>query len=147
MRDDSALVAVYPEISDAPIQLSVPILWGDMDSANHVNNLVYLRWTETSRIKMFEKFMDTSFKGTTGPILGWHDCKYILPLTYPDQVLVTARIAEIREDRFIIQSKIYSLDKHKLSAISNQSIIPYDYVKLEKTSLPREWHPILLKLT
>ena len=29
--------------------------WGDMDAAQHVNNLAYLRWAESARIELFEK--------------------------------------------------------------------------------------------
>ena len=76
------LVEKYPEISKSPLILEVPLLWGDMDSAKHVNNLVYLKWAETSRILLFDKMMDTSFEGEEGPILGWQDCKYIFPMTF-----------------------------------------------------------------
>jgi len=137
--DISKLKEKYSEISDAALVLSVPVLWGDMDSANHVNNLIYLRWTETARIQLFEKMMDTSFKGDKGPILGWHDCKYIFPLTYPDTALVTMKVIQILMDRFMLEARVYSQKHQKLAAISMQSIIPYDYTQLTKIELPEEW--------
>ncbi|MEL6802300.1 MAG: acyl-CoA thioesterase, partial [Bacteroidota bacterium] len=65
-------------LSDFKFQLSRPVEWSDMDAARHVNNLVYLRWAETSRIAYFKQAgMDTSFADKLGVILAWQDCKYI----------------------------------------------------------------------
>jgi len=117
------------------------VQWGHMDAARHVNNTVYLRWAESARIAYFEAMgMDTSFQGGgVGPILGWQDCKYIFPLTFPDTAIVGARTIEQQEDRFIMECAIYS-EKHKrISAISKQSIIPYSYAELKKVSIPEEW--------
>lgn len=117
------------------------VQWGHMDSARHVNNTVYLRWAESARIAYFEAMdMDTSFEGGgIGPILGWQDCKYIFPLTFPDVAIVGARIIEQREDRFIMECAIYSETHQRISAISKQSIIPYSYGELKKVALPQEW--------
>jgi len=144
--DLSALKAKYSEINEAAITLTIPLLWGDMDSARHVNNIVYLRWTETARIQLFHKMMDTSFR-EKGPILGWHDCKYILPMTFPDTAVVSMKVDQILEDRFILEGRIYSQKHKKIAAISKQSIIPYDYVKLRKTELPEEWKTKLISFS
>jgi acyl-CoA thioesterase FadM len=44
-----------------------------MDSANHVNKLIYLRWSKSACINYFAKIgMDILFQpGGIGPILGW----------------------------------------------------------------------------
>ncbi|MEM6698138.1 MAG: thioesterase family protein, partial [Bacteroidota bacterium] len=68
-------------LNDYKITAEYPVHWGDMDAAKHVNNLVYLRWTESGRLLYFQAMnMDTSFH-EVGPILGWQDCKYIFPMT------------------------------------------------------------------
>lgn len=118
-----------------------PVHWGDMDSANHVNNLIYLRWGESGRLIYFKKIgIDISFKSANaGPILGWQDCKYIFPMTYPDTAIVGVRAAEIQKDRLIIECAIFSKKHQRIAAISKQSIIPYNYIELRKTDLPKEW--------
>jgi acyl-CoA thioester hydrolase len=118
-----------------------PVHWGDMDSANHVNNLVYMRWAETARVAYFERIgVDTAFAaGGTGAILAWQDCKYTFPMTYPDTALVGVRTLEVQEDRFVLQTAVFS-DRHdRLAALSHQTIVPYDYGALRKAALPREW--------
>ena len=41
-------------LEDYPVVLEIPVAWGDMDALNHVNNTVYLRYFESSRIAYFE---------------------------------------------------------------------------------------------
>jgi len=115
--------------------------WSDMDAAHHVNNTVYLTWAESVRIDYFEEIgMDISFSGSeVGPIVGWIDCKYIFPITFPDTVVVGARTIEVREDRFIMECAIFSKNHQRISAISKQSIIPYNYKELTKVALPLKW--------
>jgi acyl-CoA thioester hydrolase len=128
------------EIKDCAVIFTIPVQWGDMDSARHVNNLVYFRWAESARIEYFKAIgIDTSFSSETGPILGWQDCKYIFPMTYPDVAIITCCTKEIKEDRFIMESRVYSQEYDRIAAISTQMIIPYDYVNLKKAAIPASW--------
>jgi len=129
------------ELSKYKVIKKYEVHWGQMDAARHVNNTVYLRWAESARIAYFEAMgMDTSFQGGgVGPILGWQDCKYIFPLTFPDTAIVGARTIEQKEDRFIMECAIFSEHHQRISAIAKQSIIPYNYGELKKVALPEEW--------
>jgi len=115
--------------------------WGDEDSARHVNNLVYLRWAETARVIYFEAMgMDASFAGdVAGPILAWQDCKYIFPMTHPDTAFVGVRCVEVLDDRFFLETAIFSKAHDRIAAITKQSIVPYNYAKLAKVPLPAQW--------
>ena len=115
--------------------------WGDMDAANHVNNLVYLRWAESARIRYFEAVgIDISFSAEeVGPILGWQECKYIFPITFPDTAITGIRTAEIKADRLILECAVFSEKHQRIAAISRQSIIPYSYSELKKAPLPEKW--------
>ena len=118
-----------------------PVHWGDMDSAQHVNNLVYLRWAETARVIYFEAIgVNTGFSpGNTGAILAWQDCKYTYPMTYPDTALVGTRTIEVEDDRFTMETAIFSERHDRLAAVTRQLIVPYDYGKLTKAALPAPW--------
>ena len=127
-------------LKDFPVIIELPVQWGEMDAAGHVNNAVYIRWGESARIAYFDKMgLDSSFKAQVGPILGWQDCKYIFPLTYPDQVFIGVKTTEIKEDRFFIECHMFSKKHQRISAINKNSIIPYDYHNLKKVALPEEW--------
>jgi len=131
-----------------PTKIEVPVHWGDMDAAKHVNNSIYLKWGETARIGYFQKMkMDTTFGGgTAGPILGYQDCKYIYPITFPDQALIACRTKEILADRFVMECLVYSKSKDRLAAISTQTILAYSYVELKKVALPVAWVEAIKKL-
>ena len=129
------------KIEDYKTIVHYPVQWGDMDAAQHVNNLIYLRWGESARILYFEKTgIDTTFnRKSIGPILGWQECKYIFPMTYPDTAIVGIRTLEIKEDRVLIETAVFSKKHERIAAISKQSIVPYDYAKLGKAPMPDFW--------
>jgi acyl-CoA thioester hydrolase len=37
-----------------PVVVEIPVIWGDMDSFQHVNNVIYFRYFESARIQYFE---------------------------------------------------------------------------------------------
>ena len=123
-----------------PFNIAINVQWGEMDAAQHVNNVVYLRWSETARIGYFEKLnIVDSFNSEAGPILGWMDCKYIFPVTFPDTIFIGVKVDEILEDRFMMSTHLFSKKHDRIVAISKQSILAYDYKKLCKTTLPKNW--------
>ncbi|PPK88907.1 acyl-CoA thioester hydrolase [Neolewinella xylanilytica] len=118
-----------------------PVHWGDMDSAQHVNNLVYLRWAETARVLYFRDIgINIDFgPGDTGAILAYQDCKYTFPMRYPDTALVGTRTISVAPDRFTMQTAIFSAEHQRLAALTEQVIVPYDYGTLAKAPLPSAW--------
>lgn len=133
-------MSTQEEIAQFPIVIEIPVQWGDMDPANHVNNVTYLRWTESARIAFFDQFnVGTNFQNGIGPILAWHDCKYIFPLTYPDVAIITCGVQKIEAAQFFLECRIYSQKHERISAISSQRIVPYDYGQLSKADLPAPW--------
>ena len=124
-------------LSEFPIHIEIEVQWGDMDAAQHVNNTVYLRWTESSRICFFQKlgFGVKPKKGEAGFILGFQDCKYIFPVTFPDTVIIGAKAIDIGKDRIFLQSQVFSKKHQRLAAISNQTIVTYDYSTLQKVDV------------
>lgn len=127
-------------ISNCFASIELPVLWGNMDAAQHVNNTVYLRWIESARIEMFQKMSGGSldFKKIV-PILAWQDCKYIFPVTYPDQVVITIDVIELLEDRVTCEGKIYSKKHSRIVAISKSILMAYDTRELKKKSFPEVW--------
>ena len=126
--------------SDSYVTLELPVQWGNMDAAQHVNNTVYLRWMESARIEMFKKMHEGDFQfKRIVPILAWQDCKYIFPVTYPDTVLITLDIIELMEDRVLCEGKIYSKKHDRLAAISKNLLMAYDMEELKKHPFPEAW--------
>lgn len=127
-------------LKEFPSVIELPVQWGEMDAAKHVNNSVYIRWGESARIAYFDKMnLDNSFSEQIGPILGWQDCKYIFPVTYPDTISIGVKTVEIKADRFFVECHMFSHKHQRIVAINKNSIIAYDYHNLKKAELPQEW--------
>lgn len=125
---------------DFKVKIEIPVQWGDMDSFRHVNNTMYLRWAESSRLAYFEALFGTNaIFNNPSLILAWIDCKFIFPMTYPDTAIIGVKVAEIQEDRFTAESYIFSKQHQCVAAISKQVMVAYDYKKLKKVPLPQEW--------
>src|SRR4051795_5153038 len=90
-RDHSELLAGYPVV------IELPVVWGEMDSYRHVNNVVYFRYFESARLEYFRRLEWFSFEKETGvgPILAATQARYRRPLTYPDAISVTARVSAV----------------------------------------------------
>ncbi|HSB33742.1 MAG TPA: thioesterase family protein [Nitrospirota bacterium] len=121
-----------------PVVVEIPVAWGEMDSFQHVNNVVYFRYFESARIAYSDRIGLQDYKGKTGigPILGSSSCKYKVPLTYPDTVSVGAKVTGIEEDRFTMSYIIVSHRHQKIAAEGDGVIVMYDYREGKKTAIP-----------
>ena len=67
----------------------IPIRWGDMDSMGHVNNTVYFRYMEQTRISWFDSLLPRGKDwGSTGIVIASATCNYRRAMTYPGTVEV-----------------------------------------------------------
>lgn len=121
-----------------PVIIELPVEWGDMDAFGHVNNVIFYRYFENSRIAYLEKIgvWEHMEKHKVGPILASSRCKYKVPLTYPDTVSVGSRVTIIKEDRFLMEHVIYSHKNEKVAAEGEGTIVIFDYRKGAKAAVP-----------
>lgn len=127
-------------LANCPVVVEIPVAWGEMDSFQHVNNIVYLRYFETARIAYFERLdmMGYMEKTGIGPILATVQCKFRIPLTYPDKVSVGTRISKIEQDRFTMQYYVVSHKALKVAAEGDGVIVSFNYREGKKAPLPPE---------
>lgn len=135
------LLASYPVISQVPVQ------WADMDRNQHVNNVIYLKYVEVSRLHYFEKidFMDFSGKHP-GPILAELECKYIFPMTYPDTAWLGSKALEVRPKEFILETLIVSEQHQRVAAKNETRVVVYDYGKQKKVEMPASMREKIFQL-
>jgi acyl-CoA thioester hydrolase len=120
------------------IVIELPIAWADMDYFRHVNNTVFFRYFESARIAYLERigFADEQAEPGVGPILHSTHCRFRLPLTYPDRVLVGARATGISDDRFTMEYAVFSQQLGRIAADGGGVVVSYDYAAATKTALP-----------
>lgn len=128
--------------------IDIPVAWGEMDALQHVNNIVYFRYFESARIAYFEKLRFWEFMNQTGvgPILASIQCKFKIPLTYPDTVSVGTRIPSIEQDRFVMEYRAVSHKSQAIAAEGESVVVSYNYRESKKTPLPEEMKQRILTL-
>jgi acyl-CoA thioester hydrolase len=127
-------------LAHCPVVIEIPVAWGEMDSFQHVNNIVYLRYFESARIAYFERLKLMEFMNQTGigPILGSVQCKFKIPLTYPDTVSIGTRISKVEHDRFVMEYWILSHKHQKIAAEGEGVVVSFNYRESKKAPLPEE---------
>ena len=125
-------------IEDYPVIIEFPVAWGEMDAMGHVNNIVYFRYFESARIAYFEKMDLMGYMTETGigPILAAASCKFKIPLSYPDHVLIGTKVASIDEDRFVMEYVVFSKKHQKVAAEGDGVIVTYNYREGKKAAVP-----------
>jgi len=127
-------------LKDCPVVIETPVAWGEMDSLQHVNNIIYFRYFESARMAYFNRLDLWSYMNETGvgPILAATQCKFRIPLTYPDTVSLGASVTKIEADRFLMKYIVVSHEHQKIAAEGEGLIVAYDYREKKKTLLPPE---------
>lgn len=127
-------------IEEYAVIVKQDVIWGDMDAFSHVNNTVYFRYFEDARMAFFEKTGVIAHMDSTniGPILASTQCQFRAPLSYPDHILVGARIKEISEKRFTMEYGVYSEQLETLAAKGEGLVVYYDYNQNKSCEIPGE---------
>jgi acyl-CoA thioester hydrolase len=123
-----------------PVVIEIPVAWGEMDAFQHLNNVVYFRYLESARIAYFEKLNVLYLMTRTGigPILAATSCKFRMPLTYPDKVLVGAKVTNIEGDRFTMNYLVVSTRLKKVAAEGDGLIVAFNYHENKKAIISDE---------
>ncbi len=123
-----------------PVVLEVPVCWGEMDSYQHVNNVVYFRYFENARLEYFRRLDWFAFEKETGigPILAATQARFRRPLTYPDTISVAARVLSLEEDRFVLEHRIVSHQQQVVVTEGQGTVVTYHYAREQKVPIPEE---------
>lgn len=135
-------------LGDYPVVVEFPLAWGEMDAFGHVNNVYYFRYFENARIAYAARIMLHEHKDETGigPIMASTQCRFRLPLTYPDTLSVGAKVTDIQEDRFTMKYAVVSRRHQKVAADGEAVIVMYDYRGNAKTAVPDAIRRRILKI-
>src|SRR6185437_13376655 len=112
-----------------PVVVRQAVVWGEMDSYRHVNNVVYFRYFENARLEYFRRMGWPSFEQETsiGPILAATKARFRRPLTYPDIIAITARLGTLGEDRFTLEHRIFSMQLGEVATEGQGTVVSFHY--------------------
>jgi acyl-CoA thioester hydrolase len=123
-----------------PVIVTQAIVWGEMDSYQHVNNVVYFRYFENGRLEYFRRLGWFDFEKATGigPILQATQARFRRALTYPDTIHIGTRLKEMQDDRFIIEHNIVSESLDEVATVGDGTIVTFHYASGKKVAMPEE---------
>jgi acyl-CoA thioester hydrolase len=89
-----------PDAKKLTLEMVIPIRWGDMDAMGHVNNTIYFRYMETSRIDWCRSIGCMPEQSKQGPVIVNAYCSFIRQLRYPGDVLVKHHVTTVGKTSF-----------------------------------------------
>ncbi len=121
-----------------PFHVPIAVAWGEMDALQHVNNVVYFRYFETARIAFFQalNLMDALQQAGIAPVLSETRARYRRPVTYPDSLLVGARITRLGEDRLTMEYAVFSQQQQTVTTLGEAEIVAFDARAGGKCAIP-----------
>jgi len=130
----------HDALTDFRATIGLPIQWGDMDAFNHVNNVVYFRWLESSRIKYLEEagMRDLMTAHQLGPILAAVDCSYKRQLEYPGSVTIGARVTKLGRTSLTVAHRIVNDQTSEIAAEGESVIVIFDFENQRPVRMPKD---------
>ncbi len=123
-------------LDDFPVTLRLPVLWGNQDLFGHVNNVVHVRWFESSRVAYWDAEMrETMNSDELGPILVNVSCDYQRQIRYPDTIHVGARIAKIGNTSLTMEHAIFSESTNGIAATGHSIVVMFNYKTQQATPI------------
>lgn len=68
--------------------MTVPVLSGDIDQQNHVNNTVYLRWVQDVATAHWQALASAEAQAAIGWVVLRHEIDYKMPATLDDEIVL-----------------------------------------------------------
>src|SRR5271166_4080779 len=95
-------------LADFPVIIEQPVAWGEQDTFGHVNNVVYFRYFENARVAYLERLDWQAYLKETGigPIVATAQARFRRAVTFPDSLLVGARVSAMGPDRYTMDYRI-----------------------------------------
>jgi acyl-CoA thioester hydrolase len=128
----------HESLTGFPVVIRVPVLWGDQDSFGHVNNIMYLKWSETARVDYLVRvgLYPPLPPDGIGPILASISCDYKRPLNYPDTVQVGARVRKLGNSSMKMEHRIVSESLNTIVAELDSTVVVVNYTKKNSVPIP-----------
>lgn len=107
-----------------PVEVRFPMHWGEMDALGHANNTRYFAWFETARIEVFQRIgLSATGAPTVGPILATTTCDFLVPVVWPAELVVSARIAKVGTTSFAMDYTVATADAPEVAKARGTAVI------------------------
>ena len=133
MTSDWARFGVEPGWSFA---IPHRVRWSECDPFRHAGHRAYFEWFEEARNRYLEAVgLAPLSPDTPGPVIAETSIRYLRPLVYADEILITARTVRLGRTSFEME---YAVWHDGLCALGRAALILVVNATGEKTPLPPE---------
>lgn len=100
------------DFSAYKLSLKLRIDWSELDTYQHVNNVMFMKFLQSGRVNFWEASGLYSMHQETnrGPMLVSTQCDFRKPLFYPGQIVVKSKIAFVKNTSFGLDHLILNRD-------------------------------------
>ena len=110
------------------------VRWSECDPFRHANHRAYFEWFEEARNRYLEAVgLPALSASTPGPVMAETGIRYLRPLAYGEEVLVSARTVRLGYTSFEME---YAVWRQGLCALGRAVLILVVNATGEKTALP-----------
>lgn len=115
----------------------------DIDGMGHVNNAVYLSYTELARTQFYMQFAGKRTLDEIDFILAHVDIDFESQAVWGDQIRVTVWPSKIGNSSFTLSYEITEKRSGRLLARAKSVLVSYDYEKKESKPIPPDFRKLL----
>jgi acyl-CoA thioester hydrolase len=114
-------------MSNYPVSLSIEVAWGDMDAFGHVNNTVFFRYFESTRIA-YMRTIEAMQPGDQAfhPVVASSRCDFLAPVVFPDTLIGQARVSKMGNSSLTMEYQLTSRVQNKVVARGEAVIVNID---------------------
>ncbi|MBL8395589.1 MAG: acyl-CoA thioesterase [Candidatus Accumulibacter sp.] len=116
----------------------IPIRWGDMDAYGHVNNTVYFRYMEQTRVEFLEKLGFQVMPKGSAPVIINASCTFLIPLNYPGVVEVRMFCGHPGRSSVPTHYEIRRQDDDTIHATGDSKMVWMDVASGKSVPIPDE---------
>ena len=122
----------------------IPIRWGDMDAAGHVNNTIYFRYMEQARISWLGEIGFLRTPDGLGATVINASCTFQKELVYPGNVEVRLYAGVVGRSSFEVFAEMRpDHDPQVIYADGCVKLVWVDYAKRKSVPLPEQLRTIV----
>lgn len=126
-------------LQDFPLVSRFSVPFADVDMMRHVNNVAYIRWTETMRSEYFAQVMKVPINGDHGMIQATINFTYERQLLYREQIVIGCKIPRIGTKSFDFYYEIWSETQSHRAASGITTMVAFDFITNQTIAVPQSW--------
>lgn len=118
--------------------LQLPVHWGEQDMNGHVNHAAPVRWLESARMAYLRhRGLDQLLRDSgLALIISSLDVSYLRQISYPDQVHVGVRLAELRRSTMRIRQAVVSEAQSAVAIEAEVRVAAFDPASQRPRRIP-----------